>query len=71
MRSAGRELTFAPLEEIADMTLDGIANDKFWIYAESGQSSAQFARRLDHEPDPTRLHAPSRAVHPSELTDRD
>ena len=41
MRSAGRELTFAPLEEIADMTLDGIANDTFWIYAESGQNSAQ------------------------------
>jgi NAD(P)-dependent dehydrogenase (short-subunit alcohol dehydrogenase family) len=41
MRSAGRELTFAPLEEIADMTLQGIANDEFWIYAESNQTSAQ------------------------------
>jgi NAD(P)-dependent dehydrogenase (short-subunit alcohol dehydrogenase family) len=41
MRSAGRELTFAPLEEIADMTLEGIESDTFWIYAESGQNSAQ------------------------------
>jgi NAD(P)-dependent dehydrogenase (short-subunit alcohol dehydrogenase family) len=41
MKSAGRELTFAPLEEIADMTLEGIANDEFWIYAESGQNTAQ------------------------------
>jgi hypothetical protein len=41
MRQAGRELTFAPLEEIADMTLDGIANDTFWIYADGGGQSAQ------------------------------
>ena len=41
MRSAGRELTFAPLEEIADMTLEGIANDEFWIYADSNQNAAQ------------------------------
>jgi NAD(P)-dependent dehydrogenase (short-subunit alcohol dehydrogenase family) len=41
MRNAGRELTFAPLEEIADMTLEGIANDDFWIYADSGANSAQ------------------------------
>ncbi len=27
------------------MTLDGIENDEFWIYAESGQSNAQV--RLD------------------------
>jgi NAD(P)-dependent dehydrogenase (short-subunit alcohol dehydrogenase family) len=40
MKSAGRELSFAPLEEIADMTLVGIENDEFWIYAESGQSNA-------------------------------
>lgn len=32
MRSAGRELTFAPLEEIAEMTVDGIRDDEFWIY---------------------------------------
>jgi len=41
MRSAGRELAFAPLEEIADVTLDGIANDTFWIYAETERNSAQ------------------------------
>ena len=33
--------------EIADMTLEGIANDEFWIYAESGQDSAQV--RVDSE----------------------
>jgi hypothetical protein len=41
MRAAGRELTFAPLEEIADMTLEGIAADTFWIYADGGGESAQ------------------------------
>jgi hypothetical protein len=41
MRQAGRELTFAPLEEIADMTLEGIANDTFWIYADGGADMAQ------------------------------
>jgi NAD(P)-dependent dehydrogenase (short-subunit alcohol dehydrogenase family) len=41
MRQAGRELTFAPLEEIADMTLEGIANDTFWIYADGGGEMAQ------------------------------
>jgi NAD(P)-dependent dehydrogenase (short-subunit alcohol dehydrogenase family) len=37
MRSAGRELTFAPLEEIADMTFEGIRDDQFWIYADTGR----------------------------------
>ena len=41
MKSAGREMNFAPLDEIADMTLEGIKNDDFWIYAESGQANAQ------------------------------
>lgn len=41
MRKAGRELTFAPLEEIADMTLEGIRNDTFWIYATSPREQVQ------------------------------
>jgi short-subunit dehydrogenase len=32
MRAAGREMVFAPLEEIADMTVAGIRDDEFWIY---------------------------------------
>jgi NAD(P)-dependent dehydrogenase (short-subunit alcohol dehydrogenase family) len=36
MSAAGRELTFAPLEEIAEMTLAGIVRDEFWIYADGG-----------------------------------
>jgi NAD(P)-dependent dehydrogenase (short-subunit alcohol dehydrogenase family) len=41
MRQAGRELTFVPLEEIADMTLEGIKNDEFWIYAGGDPDSAR------------------------------
>ena len=44
MKSAGRELTFAPLEEIADMTLEGIENDEFWIYARVGPEQSAQAR---------------------------
>jgi len=41
MRAAGRELTFAPLEEIADMTVDGIRNDEFCFYAGGDPESAR------------------------------
>jgi NAD(P)-dependent dehydrogenase (short-subunit alcohol dehydrogenase family) len=43
MRSAGRELTFAPLEEIAEMTVDGIRDDEFWIY-QGGEPDAARVR---------------------------
>lgn len=43
MRSAGREMVFAPLEEIADMTVDGIRDDEFWIY-QGGEPDAARVR---------------------------
>jgi NAD(P)-dependent dehydrogenase (short-subunit alcohol dehydrogenase family) len=36
----GQELVFAPLEEVADVALDGILADQFWIYL-PGEKSAQ------------------------------
>ena len=41
MRAAGRDMVFAPLEEIADMTVDGIRNDEFWIYQGGEPDSAR------------------------------
>jgi NAD(P)-dependent dehydrogenase (short-subunit alcohol dehydrogenase family) len=43
MRAAGRDMVFAPLEEIADMTVDGIRNDEFWIY-QGGEPEAARVR---------------------------
>jgi len=39
LHSHGQELVFAPLEEVADIALDGILADQFWIYL-PGQRSA-------------------------------
>ena len=50
------------------MTLDGIENDEFWIYAESGQSMAQVRLESMMQQDAARLHAPGDAVHASRLT---
>jgi hypothetical protein len=41
MKGAGRELTFAPLVEVADITFEGIKNDDFWIYGARGGSPIQ------------------------------
>lgn len=43
MRAAGREMVFAPLAEIAEMTVDGIRNDEFWIY-QGGEPEASRVR---------------------------
>jgi len=58
----GQELTFAPLEEVADIALDGILADKFWIYLPSdrarGTIEARAASMADTS-DPEYLVAPS------------
>jgi NAD(P)-dependent dehydrogenase (short-subunit alcohol dehydrogenase family) len=36
----GQELVFAPLHEVADLALDGILADQFWIYLPGEKSSA-------------------------------
>ena len=32
MEAAGEEIKFAPLEEVADLALEGILADQFWIH---------------------------------------
>src|SRR5262249_61308772 len=53
MRAAGRELTFAPLEEIADMTLEGLKNDRFWIYAGDAETARVRADSIVNRTPPT------------------
>jgi len=58
----GQELTFAPLDEVADIALEGILADKFWIYLPSdrarGTIEARAASMADTS-DPEYLVAPS------------
>jgi hypothetical protein len=58
----GQELTFAPLEEVADIALDGILTDQFWIYLPGEKSAetinARAASMRDAAP-PEYLIAPS------------
>ena len=58
----GQELVFAPLEEVAEIALDGILADQFWIYLPGEKSSdtinARVASMRDATP-PDYLVAPS------------
>jgi NAD(P)-dependent dehydrogenase (short-subunit alcohol dehydrogenase family) len=58
----GEELVFAPLEEVADIALEGILADQFWIYLPSERSAdtvnARAASMRDAAP-PDYLIAPS------------
>ena len=58
----GQELTFAPLEEVADIALDGILTDQFWIYlpGEKSAETIERARRVDARRRAARV--PHRAV---------
>ena len=40
MKKAGTEVKFAPLEEIGDIVLESVREDKFWISANDGQGMA-------------------------------
>src|SRR4029078_7575712 len=58
----GQELTFAPLEEVADIALDGILADKFWIYLPSDRARGTIEARaasMAATSDPEYLVAPS------------
>ncbi len=39
LEQLGQELVFAPLEEVADIALEGILADRFWIYLPSEKSA--------------------------------
>ena len=45
MKAAGESITFAPLEEIADVALEGILEDRFWIYVPSERNAAMIDAR--------------------------
>jgi NAD(P)-dependent dehydrogenase (short-subunit alcohol dehydrogenase family) len=58
----GQELTFAPLDEVADIALEGILADRFWIYLPSDRSRATVDARaasMRDARDPDYLVAPS------------
>lgn len=42
-KAAGQEITFAPLTEVADLCMDGIRNDVFWI-SQPGSGDVALAR---------------------------
>ncbi|WP_427923312.1 SDR family NAD(P)-dependent oxidoreductase [Streptomyces sp. cg40] len=45
MKEAGKEVAFTPVEEVADLVVDGIRADRFWILPESEHSDAQIKAR--------------------------
>ncbi|MFJ3310192.1 SDR family NAD(P)-dependent oxidoreductase [Streptomyces sp. NPDC086549] len=45
MRAAGREVRFTPVEEVADLVVDGVRADRFWLLPESEHSDAQIRAR--------------------------
>ena len=58
----GQELTFAPLEEVADIAVAGILADRFWIYLPSDRSRGTIEARaasMADASDPEYLVAPS------------
>ena len=68
----GQELTFAPLEEVADIAVEGILADRFWIYPPSERSRATVDARAASMRDglePEYLIAPSPWNVPKESSD--
>ena len=45
MRAAGREVSFTPAEEVAELVVDGIRADRFWLLPASEHSDAQIRAR--------------------------
>jgi NAD(P)-dependent dehydrogenase (short-subunit alcohol dehydrogenase family) len=45
MEAAGEDIKFAPLEEVADVALEGILEDRFWIYVPSERNAASIDAR--------------------------
>jgi NAD(P)-dependent dehydrogenase (short-subunit alcohol dehydrogenase family) len=45
MQAAGEEITFAPLEEVAEIALEGILEDRFWITVPSERSAEMIEAR--------------------------
>jgi NAD(P)-dependent dehydrogenase (short-subunit alcohol dehydrogenase family) len=45
MREAGHEVRFTPVEEVAELVVDGIGEDRFWMLPESERSDSQIRAR--------------------------
>jgi NAD(P)-dependent dehydrogenase (short-subunit alcohol dehydrogenase family) len=45
MREAGHEVRFTPVEEVAELVVDGIREDRFWMLPESERSDSQIRAR--------------------------
>ncbi|MFF4491861.1 SDR family NAD(P)-dependent oxidoreductase [Streptomyces sp. NPDC001544] len=45
MRAAGEEVSFTPVEEVADLVVDGVRADRFWLLPPSEHSDAQIRAR--------------------------
>jgi NAD(P)-dependent dehydrogenase (short-subunit alcohol dehydrogenase family) len=45
MREAGHEVSFTPVEEVAELVVDGIGEDRFWMLPESERSDSQIRAR--------------------------
>ncbi|MET7455562.1 SDR family NAD(P)-dependent oxidoreductase [Streptomyces sp. NPDC005574] len=45
MREAGQEVRFTPAEEVADLVVDGVRADRFWLLPESERSDDQIRAR--------------------------
>lgn len=65
MEAAGLELTFAPIEEVADLCVEGIRNDTFWITVPNDDQSAKIRARAESQ---IARSAPEYLVEPTLLT---
>lgn len=45
MRAAGKEVSFTPVEEVADLVVDGVRAGRFWLLPPSEHSDAQIRAR--------------------------
>jgi NAD(P)-dependent dehydrogenase (short-subunit alcohol dehydrogenase family) len=45
MRAAGQEVRFTPVGDVADLVVDGIREDRFWLLPAGGHSDAQIRAR--------------------------
>jgi NAD(P)-dependent dehydrogenase (short-subunit alcohol dehydrogenase family) len=70
MEEAGMEVVFAPLEEVADLCLEGILADNFWITASSDRQAdtlrARVASQIDQTPPEYLLAGSMMTQRPSE-----
>ena len=60
MRAAGREVRFTRVEEVAELVVDGIRADRFWLLPASEHSDAQIRARAEsmlHRTNPSYLES--------------